>query len=118
MARAALPRALIGVTANQYGPRKRVLANLAPKLSAGAAFVQTNPVFDVAGFGLPAAILARLESGGEIEGWRTFREITEALAASPRIAGVAVMTPEMDAAPAAAQRIAQALAGSGSEARL
>lgn len=41
----ALPGALIGATANQYGPRDRVLANLLPKLRAGAALVQTNPVF-------------------------------------------------------------------------
>jgi methylenetetrahydrofolate reductase (NADPH) len=148
MAGNELPQALIGVTANQYGPRERVLANLAPKLRAGAAFVQTNPVFDVArfepfaaaikalapgvhvvpmvmpldslatarrlrerlGFGPGAETLSRLESGGEVEGWRIFAEIIRGLAASPWISGVAVMTPEMDAAPASAQRIAEALA--------
>ncbi|MBW2270652.1 MAG: methylenetetrahydrofolate reductase [Deltaproteobacteria bacterium] len=120
MARAELPQALVGVTANQYGPRRRVLANLAPKLRAGATFVQTNPVFDIASFepfaaaiqalapevhvvpmvmplnslanarrlherlglALPSEMLSRLESCGEIEIWRTFREIAEGLAAS------------------------------------
>jgi len=42
----AIPSALLGATANQHGPRDRVLANLRPKLDAGARFVQTHPVFD------------------------------------------------------------------------
>jgi 5,10-methylenetetrahydrofolate reductase len=46
--RAAIPGARIGVTLNPYGPRERVLANLWPKLEAGAAFVQTQPVFEIA----------------------------------------------------------------------
>ena len=46
MVREAIPDALIGTTVNQYGPRDRVLANLIPKLEAGADFVQTQPVFD------------------------------------------------------------------------
>jgi methylenetetrahydrofolate reductase (NADPH) len=46
MVREAIPEALIGTTMNQYGPRDRVLANLMPKLEAGADFVQTQPVFD------------------------------------------------------------------------
>jgi 5,10-methylenetetrahydrofolate reductase len=41
-----LPDALVGATANQYGPRDRVLKNLLPKLDAGAGFVQTQPIFD------------------------------------------------------------------------
>lgn len=44
----AIPGARIGVTLNPYGPRVRVLANLWPKLEAGAAFVQTQPIFEVA----------------------------------------------------------------------
>ena len=46
MVRETIPDALIGTTVNQYGPRDRVLANLIPKLEAGADFVQTQPVFD------------------------------------------------------------------------
>ena len=42
-----MPRALIGATMNQYGPRDRVLRNLLLKLQAGADFVQTQPVFDL-----------------------------------------------------------------------
>jgi 5,10-methylenetetrahydrofolate reductase len=44
--RVALPDARVGVTLNPYGPRERVLANLWPKLEAGAAFVQTQPIFE------------------------------------------------------------------------
>lgn len=43
--RSALPRARIGVTLNPYLEPERALANLWPKLEAGAAFVQTQPVF-------------------------------------------------------------------------
>jgi 5,10-methylenetetrahydrofolate reductase len=45
---AALPATRIGVTLNPYLPRERVLANLWPKLEAGAAFIQTQPVFELA----------------------------------------------------------------------
>lgn len=43
--RAALPAARIGVTLNPYLDPERVLANLWPKLEAGAAFIQTQPIF-------------------------------------------------------------------------
>lgn len=148
MARDALPAgAAVGVTANQYGPRERVLANLAPKLRAGARFVQTNPVFDFEHFrvfadqireieptvallpmvmplpsaataerihtrlGLPApeGLIARIASGGEPEAWRAFAETVAALVGEVRVAGLAVMTAEMDAPPASAERIAVAL---------
>lgn len=49
MVRDLLPGALIGATLNQYAPdQSAVLRNLLPKLKAGAAYVQTQPVFDVA----------------------------------------------------------------------
>jgi methylenetetrahydrofolate reductase (NADPH) len=42
-----LPGAFIGATLNQYAPDSgAVLRNLFPKLAAGAAYVQTQPVFD------------------------------------------------------------------------
>ena len=41
-----LPGALVGATLNPYGPRQRVLRNLAQKLDAGARYVQTQPVFE------------------------------------------------------------------------
>ena len=47
-ARAQLPAARIGVTANPHLARERVLANLWPKLAAGASFVQTQPIFALA----------------------------------------------------------------------
>ncbi len=43
----AVPRARIGVTLNPSLDPERALANLWPKLEAGAAFVQTQPVFEV-----------------------------------------------------------------------
>jgi len=43
--RAALPRARVGVTLNPYVEPARALANLWPKLEAGASFIQTQPVF-------------------------------------------------------------------------
>ncbi len=49
MAREALPGAMIGATLNQYAPEgAAALRNLLPKLRAGASFVQTQPVFDLA----------------------------------------------------------------------
>jgi len=46
--RGAIPDARIGVTLNPYLPPERALANLWPKLEAGAAFVQTQPIFEPA----------------------------------------------------------------------
>jgi methylenetetrahydrofolate reductase (NADPH) len=48
LVRRELPGALIGATLSQYAPDPRAaLRNLLPKLSAGAAYVQTQPVFEV-----------------------------------------------------------------------
>ena len=44
--RAVLPAARIGVALSPYGPRDAALANLWPKLEAGASFVQTQAVFE------------------------------------------------------------------------
>lgn len=47
MTRNSLPGAFVGATLNQYGrDREAVLGNLLPKLRAGAAYVQTQPVFE------------------------------------------------------------------------
>lgn len=44
----AIPGAIIGATLNQYGrDEAAVLKNLLPKLRAGAAYVQTQPVFEL-----------------------------------------------------------------------
>ena len=45
---AEIPGARIGVTLNPYLDPARALANLWPKLDAGAAFIQTQPVFELA----------------------------------------------------------------------
>ena len=45
----ALPRVLVGATLNQYSPHpERAIRNLAGKLDAGASYIQTQPVYDVA----------------------------------------------------------------------
>jgi methylenetetrahydrofolate reductase (NADPH) len=44
--RTEIPGARIGVTLDPYRPRERALANLWPKLEAGASFVQTQPIFE------------------------------------------------------------------------
>lgn len=47
--RDALPDALVGATLNQYAPNaERAITNLLGKLDAGARYVQTQPVYDVA----------------------------------------------------------------------
>ena len=46
--RSALPAARIGVTFNPYLNAERALANLWPKLEAGATFIQTQPIFAAA----------------------------------------------------------------------
>lgn len=46
----AIPGALVGATLNQYRASPTALRNLAAKLEAGAAYVQTQPVFDVPTF--------------------------------------------------------------------
>lgn len=56
---AAIPGARVGVTATPYGPRERMLARLWPKLDAGAAFVQTQPVFELAALAPLAETLRR-----------------------------------------------------------
>jgi 5,10-methylenetetrahydrofolate reductase len=43
-----IPGAYVGATLNQYAPdREAVLKNVLPKCRAGAAYVQTQPVFDL-----------------------------------------------------------------------
>jgi 5,10-methylenetetrahydrofolate reductase len=61
--RAAIPDARVGVTADPHGPRERTLSLLWPKLAAGAGFVQTQPVFELATLApLAEAIRARAPS--------------------------------------------------------
>jgi 5,10-methylenetetrahydrofolate reductase len=60
MCRELVPGALIGATLNQYAPdRAAVLRNALPKFNAGAAYVQTQPVFDIADL---EPLLRQLES--------------------------------------------------------
>jgi methylenetetrahydrofolate reductase (NADPH) len=60
MVAAAMPRALIGATLNQYGrDLDAAFRNLLPKLAAGASYVQTQPVFDLPLFEAAATRLRR-----------------------------------------------------------
>jgi len=48
MVRHGIPGGLVGATLNQYGHNpEATLGNLLPKLRAGAAYAQTQPVFDL-----------------------------------------------------------------------
>ncbi len=129
--RAAWPEASVGVTANQYGPRERVLDNLWRKLDAGADFVQTQPVLEWAPFeSLVHEIRARapgialvpmlmpITRGAErvalrlgaalpaARGWAAFRGALARLGEDQLADGIAILTPtiEPDAEFAAALR--------------
>ena len=135
--REAWPDGSIGVTMNQYGPRDRVLHNLFPKLEAGADFIQTQPVFDLARFESWAREVRRRAPSVElvamlmpavpyrtaerialrlgvhlpalVDEWHGFAEMLQALAESPLADGVAILTPAMDASPEFAARLRAAL---------
>jgi len=143
-----IPGALIGATLNQYAPdAEAVLRNLLPKLRAGAAYAQTQPVFDLAhllasveavharspetkvvamampllsleaaeriekrvGVMLPPGVQRRIAAGEEAA-WELFEENIAGLAASPAIAGVAIMTFEMSPSPEMGARLRACLA--------
>ncbi len=63
LVRQRIPTALIGATMNQHAQPGPVLRNLIPKLAAGARFVQTQPVFDLAALE-PLATKVKDESPG------------------------------------------------------
>jgi methylenetetrahydrofolate reductase (NADPH) len=130
------PAASVGVTANQYGPRGRVLRNALRKLDAGAGFVQTQPVFEWEVFESLArelkerapgvAIVAMLmptTPGAErvarrlgvsmppLLGWGAFAETLHALRESPLADGVAILTPAIDPDPDFAGALRAALGG-------
>ena len=152
MAIDCMPGATVGATLNQYAPLpSAVMRNLLPKLKAGATYVQTQPVFDLAALRplaeavqeaspgtkvvamamplltleqvsrieerlrlrLPDSFRGRLEQGGEDAAWETFAETLAALASARFIAGVAIMTFEMDPPPATGARIGAALTAAG-----
>ena len=137
-----LPGALIGATANQYLPdRDAVLRNLLPKLDAGAAYVQTQPVFATEALTPLAeavkerspstyvvAMVMPLPTASEAEriasrlglanaptatGWAAFDDLVAALYANPLVDAVAIMTLEMDPPLEAAERVMKALANAG-----
>jgi 5,10-methylenetetrahydrofolate reductase len=61
--RRAHPEMHVSVSLNHHGPRARVLANLWPKLDAGAAGVQTQVTFDLESLRPVAEELARRHPG-------------------------------------------------------
>jgi methylenetetrahydrofolate reductase (NADPH) len=67
MASESLPGAFIGATLNQYGrDQEAVLRNLLPKLRAGAAYVQTQPVFEPSTVEPYALAIGAAQSGTRI----------------------------------------------------
>jgi 5,10-methylenetetrahydrofolate reductase len=126
----------VGVTANQYGPRDRVLRNLTAKLDAGARFVQTQPVFEWDAFvslareirahapdvSIVAMLMPTTRGADQVarrlgvslpgrRGWEPFRELLAALRESPLADGVAILTPTIDPDTAFAEALRAALAG-------
>lgn len=120
--RESWPEASVGVTANQYGPRERVLRNLLSKLEAGAGLVQTQPVFDWESFASLARLLRErapavsivpmlmpITRGAERvaarlgvplpreRGWPAFAALLARLRESPLADGAAILTPTIDA---------------------
>jgi methylenetetrahydrofolate reductase (NADPH) len=147
----ALPAALVGATFNQYAPDAEAAhRNLLPKLSAGARYVQTQPVFDLQtlaphaarikeaapgtrvvamampllsagdaeklalrlGIPPPPGLVGRLDAGAE-SAWAAFAETVTALASSPLVDGLAIMTFEMDPPAETGARVIQALRAAG-----
>ena len=96
MVRDAIPSALIGTTMNQYGPRDRVLANLIPKLEAGADFVLTQPVLDRGPFdSLAGEVLSRAPDAAIMPMVMPVLSIDDALRLEERL-GVALPREQRD----------------------
>lgn len=64
--RAVIPAARVGVALDPYAPRERALANLWPKLEAGAVFVQTQPIFERAALAPLAEVIRARAPGVQI----------------------------------------------------
>jgi 5,10-methylenetetrahydrofolate reductase len=93
----------------EASPETRVVAMAMPLLSVE----QASRIEERLGFRLPDAFRRRLEQNGEPGAWESFAATLAALAASKFIAGVAIMTFEMDPPPATGARIVAALAAAG-----
>jgi 5,10-methylenetetrahydrofolate reductase len=138
MARDLLPGGATGVTVNQYARDPAAAErNLFAKLAAGAAYVETQPVFALpqlrpaaemikARFPTVAVIamvmpLPSAEAGAKLAArlgipppkGPPFEALVAELAASPLVDGLAVMTFEMDASREAGARICAALEAAG-----
>jgi methylenetetrahydrofolate reductase (NADPH) len=94
--------------ARQASPGVRVIAMAVPLLSQAAV----EGIQRRLQCRLPDAVLRRLGSGVEA-GWALFAETLAALAASPAVDGVAIMTTEMDPPPGTGARIVAALRAAG-----
>jgi 5,10-methylenetetrahydrofolate reductase len=92
-------------------PDTKVVAMVMPLLGIGEA----ERIEARIGVRLSDGFRTRLEQGGETAAWAAFEETVCALAASDLIAGVAVMTFDMDATPATGERIVAALKRAGVE---
>lgn len=138
--RAELPAALVGVTFNPYAEPEAGLRNLLAKLRAGADYVQTNVIFDVAALAPLAAALRERAPGTPVvamvvpvasqdaaarlalrvgspappaTGAGAFRDLVRELRASLLADGLAVMTLEVDPEPALGRAVLDALQDGG-----
>ncbi|MGH2585132.1 MAG: methylenetetrahydrofolate reductase, partial [Dehalococcoidia bacterium] len=90
-------------------PSTRIVAMVMPLLSIEAA----QRIEARLGVRLPERLCRDLDHGGAEAGWCAFGEVIGALACSPLVDGVAVMTFEMDPSPEVRQRIVAALGAAG-----
>jgi methylenetetrahydrofolate reductase (NADPH) len=89
-------------------PDTRLVAMAMPLLSVDDA----SRIGQRLGIELPPALFQQIEAGPETA-WECFEDTLRALAESPLVDGVAIMTFEMDPAPELAARIAQGLVSCG-----
>lgn len=89
-------------------PGTRLIAMAMPLLSADDAV----RIGQRLGIELPPAVLSRIHAGPE-SAWELFEDTLAALAESPLVDGVAIMTFEMDPTPELAGRISRVLAACG-----
>ncbi|MGH2632806.1 MAG: methylenetetrahydrofolate reductase [Tepidiformaceae bacterium] len=90
---------------HERAPETRIVAMAMPLLSLEAA----GRIEKRVGVSLPPDVLKRI-AAGEDEAWELFDENVAGLAASPAIAGVAIMTFEMSPPPEMGERIRKSLA--------
>lgn len=95
----------IAEAALERSPETRIVAMAMPLTSLEAA----ERIEQRIGIELPASLRHQIEAGGAAGAWEAFDTVIARLAESPLIAGVAIMTFEMDPSPETGARIVTSL---------